>query len=210
MQRAFERLAACGGAVLEPWMDRVADVSAQLQIAEDGTVTVLGTLRIVTTGAGQPRGHRGELDAEGQASTGLGEEEALREAAGLAGVHAAAAGYNGPCGIDAFAFRSPEDGVRRFRPLVEFNARFTAGTVALGHLRRNLPHVQAELGLAPGVPSHFYIGLAAANHLPATREGALVVPLLGERGRLAGAPVLVVARKREVVDEWLGASEDSE
>ena len=210
MQGAFERLAARAGAVLEPWMDRVADASAQLHIGEDGAVTLLGTLRIVTTGSGQPRGHRGELDGRGQARTGLGEDDALRDAAGRAGTHAAAAGYHGPCGIDAFAFRSPEDGIRTFRPLVEFNARFTAGTVALGQLRRNLPRVQAELGLAPGELSHFYIGRAAANHSLARREGALVVPLLGERAGFAGAPVLFVARKREVVDEWLGESEDLE
>ena len=36
MQGAFERLASRGGAVLEPWLDRVADASAQLHVAEDG------------------------------------------------------------------------------------------------------------------------------------------------------------------------------
>jgi hypothetical protein len=210
MRGAFERLAARGGAVLEPWLDRLADASAQLHLAEDGTVTLLGTLRIVTTPSGQPKGHRGELDALGHTRSGLAEEEVLREAAGLAGVHAAAAGYYGPCGIDAFAFRSPGDGARSFRPLVEFNARFTAGTVALGHIGRNLRRIKAELGLAPGAPAHFYFGRGAADLSSATKKGALVVRLPGESDSPADAPVLVVAREQEVVDEWLGCAEDSE
>jgi hypothetical protein len=42
---------------------------------------------------------------------------------------AARAGYRGPCGVDAFVFEGPR-GTPVLR-LVEFNARFTAGLVAV-------------------------------------------------------------------------------
>ena len=98
---------------------------------------------------------RGELDSRGRPRTGLPEEEALREAGGVTGVRAAAAGYRGPCGLDAFAFRSPEDGARIFRPLVEFNARFTMGIVVLGLVRRALPLVKETLAIEPGMRRAF-------------------------------------------------------
>ncbi|MDA1186173.1 MAG: hypothetical protein O2930_16235 [Acidobacteria bacterium] len=204
MQGAFERLASRGGAVLEPWLDRLADASAQLHIARDGVVTLLGTLQIVTTGSGQPRGHRGECDARGQARSGIGEDDALREAAQVVGARAAGDGYHGPCSIDAFAFRSPVDGSRGFRPLVEFNARFTAGTVALGHVARNLDRAKTTLGLSSGETCHFYIGSGVGGGPAAPGAGATVLSLLAEPHDRADAPVLVAARERESVDGWLG------
>jgi hypothetical protein len=210
MRGAFERLAGRGGAVVEPWLDRLADASAQAHIAADGTVTLLGTLEIVTTGSGQPKGHRGECDARGQIRSGIGEDDALREAALVVGARAAADGYHGPCSIDAFAFRSPADGARAFRPLVEFNARFTAGTVALGHLARHMAsvrgNVRAELGRVSDQGCHFYIGSGLGENATAPRAGTTVVPLLGGCDHRADAPVLVVAREREAVDAWLGRS----
>ena len=44
----------------------------------------------------------------------------------------AAQGFSGPCGLDAFAFRSASGG-EAFRPVVEWNARFNLGTLAIGH-----------------------------------------------------------------------------
>lgn len=208
MQGAFERLASRGGAVLEPWLDRVADASAQLHVAEDGVVTLLGTLRIVTTGSGQPRGHRGEFDVGGHTWSGIGEEETLREAARVVGERAACEGYHGPCGMDAFAFRSPEDGTRSFRPLVEFNARFTAGTVALGHIARNLGRVKAKLGLASDESGHFYIGRSRGLPL-APGEGTAVVSLIGKSELLADTPILVAAREQAMIDTWLRLSQET-
>ncbi len=210
MLGSFERLAARGGGVLEPWLDRLADASAQVHIAKDGTVTLLGTLQIVTTGAGQPKGHRGEFDSSGHAWSGIGEEDELRNAATIVGAHAGAAHYHGPCGIDAFAFRSPDDGTRTFRPLVEFNARFTAGTVALGHLGRHVGTVRAALGLASGQRCHFYIGRRSRERSLASHEGTVVLPLLVTGNSIAEAPVLVVARERTAVDEWLGLPQEPE
>jgi hypothetical protein len=210
MRGAFRRLAARGGGVLEPWLDRVVDASAQLHVAKDGTVTLLGTLRMVTTVSGQPKGHRGEFDFQGRVSSGISEEEALREAAKVAGIHAVGAGYHGPCGIDAFAFRSPEDGTRRFRPLVEFNARFTAGTVALGYIARNLDRVKTELELASDERCHFYLGRSGQGMAFVPGERTVVVPLFRQGGQLADAPVLVVAREAAGIDAWLRHSQIAE
>ena len=206
MLGAFDRLAGRGGAVLEPWLDRVADASAQLHIAEDGAVTLLGTLRIVTTPSGQPKGHRGECDARGRVNSGISEEDILHTAAKVVGARAAGDGYHGPCGIDAFAFGSPVDGTRTFRPMVEFNARFTAGTVALGHLARHVVTVRTELGLASDESWHFYIGRGVGGGSAAPKRGAVVLSLLEGSHACAGTPVLVAAREREAVSEWLDVS----
>ena len=200
IRQALPRLTRAGGAVLEPWCDRLDDVSAQLFIGADGAVTLLGTLQIVATPAGVLRGHRGEFDSRGRPRSGLAEEESLREAAGLTAVAAAVAGYRGPCGIDAFSFRSPDpDGERMFRPLVEFNARFTAGTVAMGLLRRELPRVKRELGLEPGALFHFYLGLdAPAGGWPESGDDRICVALGGDGAPLA--PGLLIARDRAWID----------
>ena len=42
---ALPRLAERGGAILEPWVERTGDLSAQLYVAQDGTITLLGTLQ---------------------------------------------------------------------------------------------------------------------------------------------------------------------
>lgn len=209
MQRAFERLATHGGAVLEPWLDRVADASAQIYVGKDGAVKVLGTLSIVTTGSGQPRGHRGECDFHGDVSSGIDEDEALRAVADLVGAHAAGAGYYGPCGIDGFAYRSPEDGGRSFRSLVEFNARFTAGTVALGHIALNMGGVRTSLRLERNELCHFYVGRCGLGPALASKGGVVRVPLLSESGLSADTPVLLVARERVMIDEWLRLSQKS-
>ena len=204
---ALPRLAAAGGAILEPWLERMADASAQLRIADDGTVTLLGTLEMLVSPSGIVHGHRGEFDSRGRPRSGLPEEEALREAAGAVGAAAARARYRGPCGIDAFAFRSPDDGRRTFRPLVECNARFTGGIVAIGHLRRALPEVKRLLGLAPGDLFHFYVGLdAPPGGWPAEpAPDRLFRPLLGETEarRIGARPGLLVARDPGEIDRRL-------
>ena len=46
-------------------------------------------------------------------------------------------GFAGPCGVDAFSFRGP-DREPLFRPLVEWNGRFTMGTVALPEMNASV------------------------------------------------------------------------
>lgn len=146
---ALARLAERGGALLEPWLERRADFSVQLHVAGDG-VTVLGSLEQEVAPSGVFLGHRGEIDSRGRIFSGHPAEESLREAAALVAVAARERGYAGPCGVDAFTFRDPETGADALRPVVELNARFTAGTVTAGLVRRALPHVKRALGLGPG------------------------------------------------------------
>jgi hypothetical protein len=140
---ALARLAERGGALLEPWLERSWDASAQFFVREDGDVACLGTLLQTLTPAGAPRGHRGVVGADGEVASGLACDAALRDAALHVAREAARAGYRGPCGVDAFAYRDPETGAERVRPVVELNARFTVGTVAIGHVRRELAALRA-------------------------------------------------------------------
>jgi hypothetical protein len=147
-QRALARLAGCGGAVLEPWLERCFDASVQLFVPERGDVVELGSLRQLVTPAGVPRGHQGEIDSCGRVSSGLACDAELRAAARAVARAAQAAGYFGPCGIDAFGYRAAS-GAEELRPVVELNARFTLGIVALGHAQRALARLRAE-GALPG------------------------------------------------------------
>jgi uncharacterized ferritin-like protein (DUF455 family) len=169
---ALPRLAERGGALLEPWLVRSADASTQLFVHGDGGVELLGTLAQDVTPAGAPRGHRGSVDARGAVASGLACDAELRAAALHVARAAAAAGYRGPCGVDAFTYRDPESGAETLRPVVELNARFTAGIVALGHVRRAAGSLRARGELPERAPARF--GLALSGDLPAEARGARV------------------------------------
>lgn len=161
---ALKRLAKRGGAVLEPWFKRGIDLSAQMHISESGEVTLLGTLEQIVAPSGVYLGHRAELDSRGRVYCGSEHEETLRETAVIAANRAFAEGFFGCCGIDAFtALIEGTDGAERqiLRPIVEFNARFTMGTIAVGLVRRALDQVREALDLVPGTRRAFYFGLDA-------------------------------------------------
>lgn len=144
---AWGELARRGGAVLEPWLQRRADFSVQLAIPqadESGGVpacAILGTTTQVLTPSGQIRGNRGRLTEDGRIvlfsddDTAAAIESALTAGAEKLAAAAAARGFYGIAGIDAFTFVGPE-GRPVLRPIVELNARFTTGTIAVGLLRR--------------------------------------------------------------------------
>ena len=148
--QALARLARQGGALLEPWLDRTADLSAQVRISEPEGVVVLGSLELLAEPGGGYRGHAGEIDSRGRIFSGLIHDEALREAVAQIAVEAGQAGFHGPAGLDALVYRETPEAQPTLRPCVEWNARFTMGTVVLGLLRRLLPRVRSELDLAPG------------------------------------------------------------
>jgi hypothetical protein len=146
---ALPRLAARGGALLEPWLARTQDLSVQLQLSADGQLTLLGTLEQRLSPAGLYQGHRGVVDWRGRVSSGSTHEPALLEAGSELARAAAAEGFYGPCGLDAFVFAMPsgEEASREIlRPVVEFNARFTTGTVVVGLVRRALPALELRPG----------------------------------------------------------------
>lgn len=131
-------LAEQGGLLVEPWRERLADLSAQA----DGP-HLRGLTRFFATPAGRWRASlvgpwdlalspelRRFIHADGQAPGWV--ERAL------GGLLAAIADVDlppGPRGIDAFLYQGPQGPV--LRPLVEINPRLTMGRVAL-ELRRRL------------------------------------------------------------------------
>jgi hypothetical protein len=182
---ALPRLAGRAGALLEPWLERTQDLSVQLHVAEDGGLTLLGTLEQRLSSAGLYQGHRGIVDWRGRVSSGSRFEGELLEAGSELARSAAEAGFHGPCGLDAFSFRIEDGGEparELFRPVTEFNARFTTGTIVLGLVRRVLP----SLGLQPGdtLPFEFVLDSAGSPGAPESRvfrlgaEGEPVCPEL--------------------------------
>lgn len=204
LRGALARLAKRGGAILEPWVEREADFSTQLCIQPDGSVLLLATLEQISTPAGLVRGHRGLVDSRGRVSSGSSYDEALREAALSVALAAAAEGYRGPCGVDAFSFGPPAQREPTLRPIVELNARFTAGLVAMGQVRRNLPRVRETLGLSPGdLRAWFFAAEAPPSGWPTSGGGLLYVPI--PLADVDAEPGLVVARDLASLEAWFEA-----
>ncbi len=219
LARALPLLRDRGGAVLEPWLERDRDLSVQLHIDDEGGVVVLGSLELLTTHSGGFLGHRGEIDSRGRVFSGDPNEEALREAGALMAAAAASAGYRGVAGVDALSFRLPAEcdnrgdpsdrGRSLLRPVVELNARFTMGTVAVGLLRRALASVRATLALEPGERRAFWFGADAPRGgweaaLAAAGSGSMLVPLSRTGDPIT--PALLFTRDSHSLDRALSPS----
>ena len=141
-RRGLPRLASRGGAILEPWFDRVDDLSAQYWIESGGHPELLGTTRQLLGENGIYLGNEGvfEIEETGRlhVRSGHGAESQLIHDSMRLVEFAAAAGFHGPCGVDAFTYTDDTDGEERevLRSIVELNARFTTGTIALGWLEK--------------------------------------------------------------------------
>lgn len=210
LRGALPRLVARGGAVLEPWLDRVGDRSTTLFVppgeAADASIVVLGSLGQWTSPGGVPRGHFGEIDSRGRVFSGDPEDESLRADAAAIAAQARALGFSGPCGVDAFRYREGDDGRERLRPVVEFNARATMGLVTLGLVRRAWPRVRKRLAISPGERHGFALVLRDAGaedwrpRIHRALDGRAVIVDLGDAS-LAGDPRahLVFARDPEAL-----------
>ena len=194
LRGALPRLAGCGGAMLEPWLERSLDLSAQLYVDPSEGLLLLGTLEQRLTPAGVPRGLRGTLDRRGRVTSGSPFDEALREAAVAVAAAARDEGYFGPCGVDGFVFRGPT-GEPELRPVVELNARFTLGTVALGLARRALPLVRGDFDLDADERLFFELVLDA----PGGRAADVHRLDLGGEGK-GPRPALLLARELASLD----------
>jgi hypothetical protein len=127
---ALPRLRRCGGVVVEPWLDRTLDLAAAWWIDDAGHARLLGTSRAEVSGGGVWRGCSFVIDDAGlPRAAEPAWEPLLVEQSRIVVQAAAARGYRGPCGVDAFVFVDV-DGEPRLR-VVELNARFTAGLVGV-------------------------------------------------------------------------------
>lgn len=130
-----------GRLVVEPWLDRVFDFSAQLTVS-DGQLRVMGYTRLVNNARGQFRGIVTNAFCKGLDSelvrflmSRVDSRPRVyhwfenRLVPALAGA-LQSKGFTGPLGVDAMVYRDPE-GRLRLKPVVELNPRYTMGRV--GH-----------------------------------------------------------------------------
>jgi uncharacterized ferritin-like protein (DUF455 family) len=127
--------------VVEPWLERELDFSAQLEMTADG-LKLCGYTGLINDAKGQFQGniaapgHQKKIPANLIALFPETPDIAQRLHALYADIFALLeeelrrANYLGPVGIDAFAYRDA-DGKVRLKPIVEINLRYTMGRVTV-------------------------------------------------------------------------------
>jgi uncharacterized ferritin-like protein (DUF455 family) len=145
-------IGAQGSIVVEPWLDKLHDLSIQIEVQEGDRVRLLGARQFITDSRWQYRG-----TILGSSFRGLS-AESLRfvhhalprwsEFARDVGRALGAAGYRGPAGLDAMVWKTPE-GALRFKPMNELNPRWTMGRVALALERHVAPGARAIWIIVP-------------------------------------------------------------
>lgn len=183
------RLAEQGELIVEPYLDRTADISMNLELNE-AVVRLVGLRRFLI---GPRFEYRGTY--LGGARSGFTPEELrflheagpcgrpierLEEVADAVGNALRTAGLHGNAGIDAFLWRAP-DGTVRVKAVVEVNPRWTMGRVAL-EIERQL--VQGGQGAWMFVPAR---SLGTDRDTRVARARALAQEHRVERGRSGAA-----------------------
>jgi len=114
-----KRLASGDTLIFQPWLDVIREYGVQLIIGSDGSIEILGISDLQTNGAGASTGYLlGRKIEESRI-------EKLTETALFVGQRLYQAGYTGPLGMDALEHSGG------LHPLLEINARYTMGFVAL-------------------------------------------------------------------------------
>jgi hypothetical protein len=105
--------------IFQPWLERVREYGVTMEIADDGEVNLIGISDLQTNGAGTGTGYLlgRKIDSERRAE--------LESMARMVGARLFREGYTGPAGVDAL------EHARGLHPLLEINARYTMGFVAL-------------------------------------------------------------------------------
>jgi len=179
-----------GAVTVGPMLDRRIDLSFHGDVAADGTVVFRGIVRFEThpdgrfTGAVLGPAHRGLPRPQVRWMLGDGEDadhlgRAARKVFQQVGPALAAAGHRGPVGVDALVHAVSGRPALRLCPLVEVNARWTMGRVALELARR--------LGLRTGM-----LRLVSPRDdvlADAFEVGSRLPPARVERGQLAEGPL---------------------
>ncbi|HUJ60100.1 MAG TPA: hypothetical protein VLX92_16455 [Kofleriaceae bacterium] len=151
------RLLARGPAVVEPWLERTADLGVCARVDPQGRIIAEPphALRV------DPRG--GFAGIALRASIAPEHRAALDRVVAAAGAALARAGYAGPFGVDAFVHRGG------LHPLCELNARHTFGHVAHALAARLGTRV---LGLRGPPPPGARVLIAPGGDDPFTAWGA--------------------------------------
>ena len=149
-QRWLRRaLREAGRVVVEPWLDRKLDLSAQFEVEEDGCLRLLGITRFLADGRGRFQGvfvHNMAAGLEPEMTRLLDDDGRdcrrllrLFDLIGTCLQQRLPADFRGALGVDAFVYRDAADGALRLKPIVEVNPRLTMGRVALALA----PHILA-------------------------------------------------------------------
>ncbi|MBC8115287.1 MAG: transcriptional repressor, partial [Candidatus Saccharimonas sp.] len=129
-----KRLASDGVVYFEPWVERLDEVGIQIDLPRDGDPQLIAVVRMLVDERGQ---YAGSWFAPRKEATPTYLISPWRNATGIA-LHAAkrlqGLGYYGLLGIDAMRYRAA-DGLVRWRPLQDINARWTMGRLSLGWRR---------------------------------------------------------------------------
>jgi hypothetical protein len=116
--------------IFQPWLEVIREYGIVMEIAPDGAVDIHGISDLQTNGAGTGKGY---ILGRPLAPARLAELERI---AGVVSDRLFKEGYHGPVGIDALEHS------RGLHPLLEINARYTMGFVA----------VAVERSLKPSAP----------------------------------------------------------
>ncbi len=143
------------GVVVEPWLDRVTDFSAQLEMSQEG-LRLCGYTSLITNARGQfvantaTPGHSRQIPASVLAAFPDKPDLAARCLALYAKLFERLemdlkkAGHIGPFGVDALVYKGA-DGLCRIKPVVEFNPRHTMGRLTLELMRHAAQGISGRL-----------------------------------------------------------------
>ena len=150
-----------GAVVVEPWLDKVIDLSLQLSVPRSGAFRTMGLTRFATDSRGQ---YLGTL--LGKATHGLpkallrwltgdgrdpGRVPRAIETIGATVCEALqSVGYAGPVGVDMLIYRTADSAMPfRIKPIVELNPRQTMGQLALAMRHRCAPRTIGLWSIVP-------------------------------------------------------------
>lgn len=119
--------------LFQPWLDVIREYGVQMRVLAGGEIDILGISDLQTNGAGAATGYLLGRKVESRRA------DELERIATIVGGRLWEEGYVGPAGVDALEHRGG------LHPLLEVNARYTTGFIALAVERKLLRHSSAPV-----------------------------------------------------------------